>query len=149
MPNRCHANDLKFYVDINNRLINETVNSEITTAVFDYLQNLQNPITRSRTKALVSNLPIPKDDTIGSENNISIHNFRISSDKPKVSVITTSQDGVNTQVGTTCRVTRANKVIMLQLLLLRPIVEVCSRAVKFRITPYGKMKKFHVQSGCR
>ena len=41
----------------------------------EYLQNLQKPITHSRTKALVSNLTIPSEGTNGTENTINIHNF--------------------------------------------------------------------------
>ena len=88
--------------------------------IFAYIQNLQKPITRSRTKALVSNLTIPSEGTSGTENTISIHNFRIPSDKPQVNVIARSHEGVKTQVGTTYRIKTCVTSIILLLFIGKP-----------------------------
>ena len=85
--------------------------------ISEYLQILQKPITHSKTKALVSNLTIPIENTSGTKNTISIHNSLIPSDKPQVNLMARSHESVKAQVDSTYRLKRAHKFIMLQLLL--------------------------------
>ncbi len=83
-----------------------------------YLQNLQKTITRSRTKALVSNLTVPSEGNKGTVSTINNHNFRIPSDKPQVNLISRSHEVVQTQASTNLRIKRAHKLLILQLLIL-------------------------------